>query len=171
MHEAGQIGTLRRLQLTLVEGRQAVAFFGEVKLRTKSATRSTRTNAITRVLERQDVGVQVRATARVGAGQKIDLDLELKESGLVPNATIVVAIDDNGLPIPTLDTVSATLKGKLSVVPGHALAVEGAKTMFKSAKEQTLIVITAKLGEPDDVLDRRIPPPGARRGPIQPPGN
>ena len=57
--------------------------------------------------------------------------------------------DENGKPIRAADFITARLDTKLDVAPGQAVAARGVKTTSKSGQAQTLVIVTARVVDPD----------------------
>jgi hypothetical protein len=153
----GQIGTLRRVQLTLVEGRRSTVYVGENKPYVTSMTATAR-GLTTRMIARQAVGTQALATARVAGDKQIEIDLNVTDARMVPNLAMVIGKDDMGAPVHATEFVTARLESKLSVRSGRAVAAQGVKTISKSNKEQTLVVVTARIVDPNAPFEAEAAP-------------
>jgi hypothetical protein len=173
----GQIGTVRRVQWTLVEGRRSTVYIGENKPYVTGLV-TTATGRTSRTVARQLVGTQALATARVLADKQIEIDLNLTDSRMVPNLSVVLGKDDLGAPVHAAEFVLARFESKLTVPSGRAIAAQGVKTTSKSNKEQTLVIVTARTVDPNAPFETEIAPlnpfgPGrggrGGRGPIPPP--
>jgi type II secretory pathway component GspD/PulD (secretin) len=144
----GQIDTLRRFQLTVVEGLSSSVLAGKNQPSVVAVNRLAR-GPVARSITYRQVGTQVRVTARVGAEKQIQIDLDVNDARMVPDDNIVLGKDENGAPIPAMDHVIARFTSKLSVAPGQAVAAQGVKTTSRSGKEQTLVVVTARVVDPN----------------------
>jgi Bacterial type II/III secretion system short domain/Bacterial type II and III secretion system protein len=186
LQSKGVVGKLHRVQLTLVEGRPATVFDGAVQPYVTSTTK-TALGVTTQSVARQNVGTQTRATAHVTPDKKIELDLEVTAAWMVPDPNVVLGTNETGAPIHATSHVTARYGNKLSLTPGQAVAAQDVKNTSKSNKEQTLIIVSARLVDPNAPFEpepgplgqpmrggrggRQTPPnpqpPGGR--PIQPP--
>jgi type II secretory pathway component HofQ len=98
----------------------------------------------------RNTGTQVRLTPRVTPEKAIALDLRVDDARLhVPEDGIPIGKDEKGMPILATEFIDARLEAKLSVPSGKAVAALGVKTNSKSGNAQTLIVVTARVVEPD----------------------
>ena len=143
MQKKGQIGGLRQLRFTLVEGRPSSIMLG--------ATRPIRSGI--RTITYRQVGTQAKVTASVGADKKINVELEVSESRDVPNEKIELGKDEDGKTIYATEFVLTRLNSKVALAAGRAVAAEGVKTDSKSGKEQTLVVVTARIVDPNARTD------------------
>jgi hypothetical protein len=173
--DQGRIDTLRRVRLTLVEGLPGTAALTENKPMVVGIT-VTATGVASRNVAYRPVGLQAKATARVTADQKIEINLEASDARMEPSATVILAKDENGAPVMAMDLVNARFSGKLVLSPGGAAAADGVTVKSKSEGGRTLIVVTAKLIDPDakpepeeSPLNRPTRPARQRRPREQPP--
>jgi hypothetical protein len=157
----GQIGTLRRLQFTLVEGRPSSVLLGEQKPFATSVN-ITAAGRVSKAITYRTVGTQLRATAHVSPEKKVEIDLDLNESGMVPDKAIVLGKDETGAPIYAMDLVTSRLAGKVNVASGQAIAAESVQTTSKSNKEQSLVIVTARIVDPNAKPEPEEPVPPVR---------
>ena len=148
LQKDGTLGSLRHVQLTVVENEPASAMIGEVKpMVTGVAT--TPTGRTLRTMAYRQTGTKAAVTARPGSENTVALEVDVEDSSLyVPPDSIEIGKDENGAPVLATEVVLSTLKGKLSVAPGQAVAAQGVKTVSKSGQTQTLIVVEARVLEP-----------------------
>jgi hypothetical protein len=146
--QEGRISTLRRARLSVVESLPSSVMLTENKPMVTGGT-ITATGHTTRNIAYRMVGIQASLTARVDADQKIEIDLTASNSRLEPDDTVVLTKDDNGTPIMASDIVNARFSGKLTLSSGSAAATDGVITKSKTGGERTLIVVTAKVIDPD----------------------
>jgi type II secretory pathway component GspD/PulD (secretin) len=144
MQRKGQIGELRQLRLTLVEGRPSSIMLGSSKP-VVAGTTTRGDGTVARSITYRNFGSQAKVTANVGTDKKINIDLDLSESRGVPNEKIPVGKDEAGKPIYATDIVQTRLESKVVLTAGRAVAVEGARTTSKSGKEQSLVIVTARI--------------------------
>jgi hypothetical protein len=148
----------------------ASATLGETKPHV-TGVNMTRTGLATRQIAYRNVGTRARMTARVGADQKIDIDLEVEDARLVPDDTVTLGTDEAGAPLRAMNVVTAHFNGKLEVGAGRAVAAEGVHTTSKSGKQQMLLIVTAQLAEPNEIAAKGSAPfpgpraPGGPKGP------
>jgi hypothetical protein len=153
--------------MTLVEGQPSSLLLGQSKPYVTGVTK-TATGVLSRSISFRNLGTQLKATARVGAKDKIEIDLDLSESRAVPDDTIVIGKDEAGTPIRAMDFVTSKVTTKLSLVSGQALAAEGVKTTSKAGRVQTVVVVAATIvngsasADKDDPAVKR-PRKGRRR--------
>jgi type II secretory pathway component GspD/PulD (secretin) len=148
LQKDGTLGSLRRVQLTAVENEPVSAMLGETKpMVTGTVIRAT--GMASRSITYRQTGTKAAVTARITAEGIVALDVEIEDSSLhVPPDGIEIGKDENGAPVLATEVVLATLKGKLSIPSGQAVAAEGVKTLSKSGQTQTLIVVAARVREP-----------------------
>ncbi len=175
LQQKGVIGTLHRVQMTLVEGRPSLAFEGEQKPVVNGITRVAGTTA--RNIMRQLVGTQTQATAQVTPDKKIALDLNIRASWLAPDTSLEIGTDEKNAPVYATRTLQASTESKLSLTPGQAVAVQDVKTTARTrageavAKEQSLVVVSARLVDPNAPFEPEAAPqfPRPQRGGRTPP--
>jgi type II secretory pathway component GspD/PulD (secretin) len=152
LRSKGLIGSLKRIQLTTVEGQAALSRVGESKPVVTGIT-ATGTGKVSRMITYRNTGTEARVTPRVSPDKVITLDLVVEDARLyVPEDGITLGNDENGRPIIATEFLTSTLNTKLSLSSGQAVAAEGVKTTAKSGQSQTLIVVTARVVEPDAKL-------------------
>jgi hypothetical protein len=167
LHRKGKLSTLQRLQMTLVEGQPSSLLLGQSKPYVTGVTK-TATGVLSRSISFRNLGTQLKATARVAAKDKIEIDLDLSESRAVPDDTIVIGKDEAGTPIQAMDFVTSKVTTKVSLVSGQAVAAEGVKTASKAGRAQTVVVVAATIvngsagADKDDPAIKR-PRKGRRR--------
>jgi hypothetical protein len=147
----GRLSSLRRLQLTMVEGTRASAVLGETKPYVTGVS-LTRTGITTRQIAYRNLGTRVQIVSRAAADKKIDIELELEDARMVPDDSVTLGKDETGAAVRPMDIVTAHFTGKLTVGPGRAVSPEGVQTTSKSGKQQTLVVVTAQLAGDDEGL-------------------
>jgi type II secretory pathway component GspD/PulD (secretin) len=125
----GTVVGVKRIQLTTLEGQSSALTLGETKPFALSPGTITYRN----------VGTQVRVTPLVMADLSIALDLSVQDSRGRDSAT------EPGKP----EFIQTSLNSKLSVTSGRALVAEEAKVTSKEGQGETLIVVGARIIEPD----------------------
>ena len=142
MSKAGQVGSMQRIKLTAVEGQPVATTIGGNKPYTSSraAAAGGFPGGGARSVTYQSVGTTVRMTARVGAGDAVALDLDIKDSQVKPPE----AGDDSGA--PSFD--NSTLTTKLSVPTGRAVVAQAVRTDSKAGRAVTLVIVTARISDP-----------------------
>jgi type II secretory pathway component GspD/PulD (secretin) len=148
MKKDGRLSALKRIELTAVENQPAKVLLGETKPIVTSAT-VTGTGRVARSFTYRNTGTQAEVTASVGADKTVALDLKVEDSRLhVADDAPAFGKDEDGTPIRATEVVLSTLKTKLSIPSGQAVAAEGVKTDSKSGQGQILIVVSARVLEP-----------------------
>jgi type II secretory pathway component GspD/PulD (secretin) len=148
LQKEGALGSLRRVQLTAVENEPASAMLGEMKP-TVTGIVITATGRTSRSMAYRQTGTKAAVTARAAAEDTVALEVEVEDSSLyAPPDGIELGKDENGAPVVATEVVLATLRGKLSIPSGQAVAAQGVKTLSKSGQTQTLIVVSAHVLEP-----------------------
>jgi hypothetical protein len=145
----GLIGGLKRFRLTAAENRP-----GSVKERVSKPYVTSVVQAgngrVTRTISYRDVGTTVDATPQVGDGQKIVLELHFTDSRRhVPEDGAVLGKDENGQPIRATHFINAKFDGKVTVRSGEAAVAHGVTTQSKSGLHQTLVLVIARIVEPE----------------------
>jgi hypothetical protein len=161
LQEKGLLGSVRRLQLTGTEGQPSSVTLGEQKPVTTGVSTTPR-GVVSRSISYRMVGTQLKATAHVGAENQIEIDLDLNDARMVPNESIALGKDEAGKPVYATEFITSRFTNKLGVVPGQAVAAEGVQTTTKAGKGQTLVIVTAK------VLDPNVRPPMDDSAPTRP---
>jgi Bacterial type II/III secretion system short domain len=143
----GVIGDLHRFQLTGVENKPFSAMDGGTKPVVNSMMH-TATGMTTRNITFRQVGTKVDAIARVGADKVITLELDVVDARLhVPDDGIVIGKDETGAPIRATEVTNTTLKSKLNIAAGQAVAAKAVQSDTKSGATQTLVIVTARIVE------------------------
>jgi type II secretory pathway component GspD/PulD (secretin) len=148
LEKDGTLGSLRRLQLATVENEPVSTMIGETKpMVTGTVIRAT--GLASRTITYRQTGTKAAVTARTTAESAVAVELDIEDARLyVPPEGIEVGKDENGGPVLAAEVVLSTLKGKLSIPSGQAVAVQGVKTTSKSGLTQALIVVAARVPEP-----------------------
>jgi type II secretory pathway component GspD/PulD (secretin) len=149
LQRKGQLGAVRRLQLAAVEGQAASALVGENKPFVTGMMVAA-TGRTSRAITYRNTGTQVRVTPTVTAEKVVQLDFDFSDARLhVPEDGVPIGTDEKGQTVRAAETVNATLKTKLSVPAGQAVFAKGVQTTSKSGKSQTLVLVSARVVEPD----------------------
>jgi type II secretory pathway component GspD/PulD (secretin) len=147
LKKSGVIGSLRHIQVTTVEGRPASVKVGETKPFVAGITARPGGMAARTVFYR-DTGTLVQVTAHATADNTVALELDLTDARPhVPADGIELGKDEAGLPVRAAEFIRTSLKGKVNVRSGQAVAVEGVKTESKAGNAQTLVVVGARILE------------------------
>jgi type II secretory pathway component GspD/PulD (secretin) len=163
----GQIGTLRRLQLTLVEGQPSAVLIGQSKPFVMGLTR-TGTGVVSRSISYRNLGTQLRATAHIGPDNKIEIELDLSDSRAASDDAVVIGKDESGAAVRATDFVNSKFTSKLRLGSGQALAAEGVQTTSKSGRQQTLVVVAATIVDPSVAAEKDGPASKRPRKRIRP---
>jgi hypothetical protein len=101
------------------------------------------------------VGTSVSIVPRLTGDKQVALDLEVEDAHFhVPEDGIVLGNDENGQAVRAAEVVRATLKSRLAIPFGQAVAANGVKTTSKSGQAQTLIIVAARPVEPGGKKDK-----------------
>jgi hypothetical protein len=149
LQKKGLIGSLQRLRLTATENHPGTV--------SNSAARPYTTGIVSRpggrgarTITYRYVGTLIKATPRVGEDQRILLDLSVTDSRTrVPEDGPVLGADDDGKPVRATEFVNARFDGSLLLRSGQAVAAKGVMTKSRSGQEQTLVIVSARLVEPE----------------------
>jgi type II secretory pathway component GspD/PulD (secretin) len=148
MKKDGRLSNLKRIELTAVENQPAKVQVGESKP-TVAAVTVTGTGRVARSIVYRNTGTQAEVTAKVGAENTVSLDLSIQDSRLhVADDAPVIGKDEDGTPVRVTEVVLSTLKTRLSIPSGQAVAAEGVKTDSKAGPTQILVVVSARVLEP-----------------------
>jgi hypothetical protein len=91
----------------------------------------------------------VRVTPRVSPENTLALALSVTESRMhTPEDGPVLGQDEDGKAVHATQFINSQVEGTVTVPGGHAVAVEGVKTTSKGGRDQTLVIVTARV-EPE----------------------
>lgn len=142
--KAGQLGSMQRIKLTAVEGQSVAATTGGNKPVTSGRAAAGGAfgggGPVQRGVSYQAVGTTVRMTARIGAGDVVAVELDLKDSQVKPPE----AGDEVGAP----SFENSNLTTKLSVPPGKAVVAQATRTEAKAGRTATFVIVTARIADP-----------------------
>jgi hypothetical protein len=124
-----QVAGFRRIQLRTLEGQAGVLMLGEAKPFAMGANTTAYRN----------VGTQVKVTPQVTADGSVTLDLNVQDSRGRESAAMA----------GKTEFILTSLVGKVSVAPGKAVLAKDAKVVSKEGKGETLIVVGARVVEPE----------------------
>ncbi len=101
------------------------------------------------MLTYRNTGTSLRGVAHVMEGQTIALELDLTEVHLrTPADGIELGKDENGKLIRATELVTATLKTRLRMRSGHAVATLEARPAAKSQPARLLVIVAGRVLEP-----------------------
>jgi len=140
LHKQGLIGELKRFRLTAAENQRGSVQAGASQPFTTGAAGGGK--FATRTIQYRNVGTLIRATPQFGEGNKIVLDLHLSEARMR-------RVEDGAPADQAPEFISATFEGKVTVAAGAAVAATGVRTQSASGQHQTLVIVTARLQEPE----------------------
>jgi hypothetical protein len=150
----GQIGGLRRIQLASVEGLGTSAGLSESKPYV-TGVRVAPMGLVSKSIFYSNIGTSVGLTVRVASDKAVQMDLHVNDRrARVPEDGIVLGKDEDGATIRATEFITANLNTKLSVASGQAVAAQGVKTDSKSGPAQTLMIVTARVVDPDARADQ-----------------
>jgi type II secretory pathway component GspD/PulD (secretin) len=169
----GRITSLRRARLTMKENSQSTLALTEDKPMLMGVT--TRSGgAASRSFKIQQVGAEAKVTARVQADKRIDLDIDSTSSRLETDPTAILGKDEKGDPLFISTVVKSRFNSKLSLTSGNAVAVDAAVKNAKGEGFRDLVIVTAKLTDPNAAPEKEEIPannsrvPAGRRRPERP---
>lgn len=144
MVKAGQVGSVQRVKLTATEGQPITSTTGGNKPFTSSVVRGGggfgAGGPVQRSVTYQSVGTTVHLLARVGAGDTVMVELDLRDS----QAKLPEAGEEAGT--PSLD--NSTLTTKLRVPSGRAAVARAVRTEAKAGRTTSLVIVTARVVDP-----------------------
>jgi hypothetical protein len=129
MMKKGQVVGFKRIQLSTLEGHLGSLMLGEAK------PYSMGTNTIAY----RNVGTQVKVAPQVTADGSVTLDLNVQDSRGRESAT----------EIGKTEFLLTSLTGKISVASGKVTLAKNAKVISKEGEGETLIVVGARVAEPE----------------------
>jgi hypothetical protein len=129
MMKKGQVVGFKRIQLRTLEGQLGSLMLGETKPYARGPNTITYRN----------VGTQVKVTPRVMADGSVTLDLNVQDSRGRDSAT---------MPGIT-EFILTSLNGKISVASGKVVLAKDAKVNSKEGEGETLILVGARVAEPE----------------------
>jgi hypothetical protein len=153
LKQKGILGELKRVRLTAVEGRQTSSLVGATKPYVSSIRQIAgiaRKGQVMRTVLYRSVGVQVRVTAQVTAGNRLALDLRFDEArARAPEDGVPIGKDEDGRPVWATQFITAKVEARVELASGQAVAAQGVTTRSNSGQDQTLVIVTARLLEPE----------------------
>jgi hypothetical protein len=129
MLKKGQVAGFKRIQLSTLEGQVGLLMLGE----NKPYAMGTNTTVY------RNVGTQVKVTPQVTADGSVTLDLIVQDS----------RGRDSTTGTGTTEFITTSLTSKISVAPGKAALAKDAKVTSKEGQGETLIVVGARVAEPE----------------------
>jgi type II secretory pathway component GspD/PulD (secretin) len=149
LQKKGVITDVKRLQLTAVEGQSASVTVGGSKPYT-TGVNVTGTGRTSRSVSYRSTGLKADASVRVSPEKIVTLDLKVEDSHpYTPEDAPQIGTDENGKPIPATEFALTNLNTKLDIASGRAQAAQGVKTQAKSDKTHAIIIVGARVVEPD----------------------
>jgi type II secretory pathway component GspD/PulD (secretin) len=149
LQKKGIISGVKRLQLTAVEGLSASVSVGENKPYV-TGMNHVATGATVRSISYRNAGIKADASVRVSSEKVVTLDLKLEDAHPYTSEDApAIGTDENGKPVLATEFAVTNLNTKLDIASGHAQAAEGVKTQAKSDKAHTVIIVGARMIEPD----------------------
>jgi type II secretory pathway component GspD/PulD (secretin) len=145
----GVIGGLKRFRLTAAENQTAALLLGENRPSTMGVAGGLRGKTARSILYR-NIGTSIRATPRLGEGNKIVLQLHLDDARLrTPEDGIALGMGDNAEPVRATEILMDTVDGQVTLTSGEAVVMSGVRTLSQSGQRQTLVLVSARLLEPE----------------------
>ncbi len=146
MQRKGQLGSLKRLQMTVAENQSGAVLEGEHQP-VVVGTSMTGTGIVSRRIMYQNTGTSVRCTPRVADDQTVMLDLRIEEARIhVPSDGIVIGEGEKkDEKIRATETIQSSYNGTVTVGPGRAVLLREVKLDGKTnGPNRTLFVATAR---------------------------
>src|SRR5207237_493223 len=134
----GRLAAVRHVRLTTLEGQPASLNSAEDRAMVMNRN-VTATGVVTNSITRRNVGTKVEVLPRVGPDGQVNLDLHVEESRVVAAPA--------GAPSESVALMS--LKTAVSVPAGRAVLASGSEDDAKSGRPQTVVVVTARVAEPE----------------------
>ena len=148
MQKKGEALTLKRIQLTALEGQSSSMTLGENKPYTTGST-VTATGIARRSIAYRNLGTQVRVTPLIAADGSVLLDLNLEDARMSTHDGLpAVGSDEKAQPVVAPEFIQTTLSGKIGVAPGKAVVAKDVKVSTKDGRSGAIVVVGARLIEP-----------------------
>ena len=149
LEKKGAFVAVKRIRLTVLEGQAASVTIGENKPFV-AGVHVTGTGVAARNITYRNMGVKADASVRVSPEKVVTVDLKLEDShAYAPEDGVSIGADENGKPIVASEFMESTLMSRLDIPSGTARLAEGVKTAAKSGRAHTLVVVAARVIEPD----------------------
>lgn len=148
MMRKGEVAGFNRIQLTTLEGQPGSLMLGKNEPFVISAS-TTAAGITSRSITYRNVGTQVKVTPQVTSDRSVTLDLNVQDSRGRTSTTATVGTDEKGKPIPLTEFIQTSLTGKVGLASGKAALAKGAKATSKEGEGETLIVVGARVAEPE----------------------
>lgn len=148
MMKKGQVAGFKRIQLSTLEGQLGSLMLGENKPFVAGTT-VTGTGIASKQIYYRNLGTQVKVTPRVTADGSVTLDLNVQDNRTRDSATATVGTDAQGKAIPATEFILTALADKISVASGKTVLAKDAKVTSKEGQGETLIVVGARVAEPE----------------------
>jgi hypothetical protein len=163
LQKTGEVGGLKRIQLTAVEHQPASALLGEMRA-VVSGVRVLGGGQVSRSIVYRNVGTSVKLTPRVAPGNKVLIDLDVSEArAFVPEDGVVLGKDEKGQEVRATEFVSDKLVTTLEVPSGHAVFARGVKTTAKAGQPRTVILVAARILGAEAKAEKEARPKGPSR--------
>jgi type II secretory pathway component GspD/PulD (secretin) len=149
LQKKGALASLKRIQLTAVEGLPVSMMLGENRPFV-AGTNMTATGHVSRAITYRNAGIKVDATVHISPDKTVTVDLKLEDAHpYTPENGIPIGTDENGKPIQATEFAVTSLSGKLEIPSGQAQAAQDVKTVAKSDRTHTVIIVGARVQAPD----------------------
>ena len=147
MRGKGGLTELKRVRLTLVEGRQSSLLAGDAKP-SVAGIFSTAAGRASRAITYRNVGADVQATATVTPDGLVAVDLHLTDvRARVPEDGVPVGVDEKGKQVFATEYLETRWNGRVDVPDGQARVVQDEKAA--SGKTRLIVVVTAQVVDPE----------------------
>ncbi|HVS37444.1 MAG TPA: hypothetical protein VMS17_17915 [Gemmataceae bacterium] len=153
MRSKGLLTDLKRVHLTVTEGRTSSILAGENKPYTTGVMRVA-TGAAARSISYRNVGTEVQASAIVSPDGAVSVDLHLQDmTADTPPDGVPIGADEKNNPVFATDFFVTHWEGKISIPAGQARPLESVHSTDKNDRLRTFIVAAVQ------VLDADAKPP------------
>lgn len=150
LRKGGTVGGFRRIHLSAVEEQPVTVMIGESKPYV-TGLNVMANGLVSRSVSYRTTGTTLKILARLLTPHpQVFLDLSIDDGRLhVPEDGIPLGTDENGKPVMATEFLTSKLDSKLTVASGQATAALAMQTTAKSGQEQTLVIVGARIVEPE----------------------
>lgn len=149
LQKRGVLAEVKRLRLIAVEGRPVSVTVGGNQPYVSGVTR-TATGVAAQMINYRNAGLKADAAVWVSPDKAVTLDLKLDETHpYIPADGILIGADENDKPVFATEFASSSVAAKLEIPSGQARVLEGVKTTPKAEKPHVLVIVGARVVEPD----------------------
>jgi type II secretory pathway component GspD/PulD (secretin) len=164
LKKAGQVASVKHVQLTALENQRASLTVSESKpMVTGMASVGGggfggrggggpggpgMGGLVQNIINYREAGTSVTVTPRVHADGLVTLELSVQESQLrTPEDGVALGANDKGEKVTATEVVTTTLNGRLSVASGQALIAKDVQASSKAKGVQSVVIVAARVAE------------------------